>query len=337
MAGAAVSAFKTAGDHTLAGGVSWQHERAEDYSYVRSFKFSEGFIDPAESGSLLTDPQVKNDDMALFLQDVWSLSEPLTVTLGARFDEFESFGSYFNYRAAMVYSPEINHTWKLLYGTAIRTPSFREYLKVSDSMNFIQPPLKAERIKTMELGYLFRNNNISADVTLFNNRLEDFIREQPTPDGEDEYFVNSAGSKDLYGIESLLEYRPVDKLVMSLTAAYVDARNSCYSELPYIANWTGSGNVNYQFLSQHQIGFSLIYNSERRDLNAHQDDTAERFLLANLNVAGQLSQSLNYQFGVDNIFDKKVFDPAADYGNQYNTEKTRREIWLRLEWTPEFL
>jgi hypothetical protein len=36
--------------------------------------------------------------------------------------------------------------------------------------------------------------------------------------------------------------------------------------------------------------------------------------------------------GIDNLFDQRVDDPAADFAAQHNLERSEREIWGRLEW-----
>jgi outer membrane receptor for ferrienterochelin and colicin len=62
------------------------------------------------------------------------------------------------------------------------------------------------------------------------------------------------------------------------------------------------------------------------------DDDPDSFTIANIFGSGQITSALSYGFGIDNIFDKKVFDPAADFGGQHNTERSEREFWLRLQW-----
>jgi outer membrane receptor for ferrienterochelin and colicin len=333
MAGATVTGFKRLFEkHVTALGMSWQHERAEDMDFDRYFRFDQGFLDPPVSGSLLSDPDISNNDYALFVQDVWELTPMVNLTLGGRYDNFEQFGDYFNYRGALVYEPDARQTWKLLYGTAIRTPSFREYLKVLEGTDFIAPIPEPEKIESLELAYLYEWAQANLSVTLFHNEVEDFIHEVPTPDGEDEYFANSDNTRHMNGIESLLNYSLNEDLMLRLTASYLDAEDSEMGEVPYLASWTGSLNLNYRYSSKHNLGFSVIYNDDRPDTNSFVDDDPDSFTIANIFGSGQFTSALSYGFGIDNIFDKKVFDPAADFGTQHNTERSEREYWLRLQW-----
>ena len=105
-------------------------------------------------------------------------------------------------------------------------------------------------------------------------------------------------------------------------------------KLPYLASWNGSLGLDYQYRTNHSVGMSLFYNSSRSDTNAYPADDPGAFVLTNLFASGRISHALNYRLGIDNLFDKKVYDPAADFGGQYNTEKSEREIWAQLQWSP---
>jgi outer membrane receptor for ferrienterochelin and colicins len=333
MAGSTITGFKRLfDDHTLALGLNWMHTEAIDMDFERRFYFSKGFLNPPETGSLLTDPNVGNDDYAVFIQDVWNLHPQLDLTLGGRFDHFEEFGSHFNYRAALVYTPTERQTVKVLYGTAIRTPTFREYLKVLET-DFVPPVPDPERIKSVELGYLYQWDRANLNITLFNNQVDDYIYEVPTPDHKDEYFANSKDPWEMRGAEALLQYRPTEKLDLRFSGSYLYAENPAIGDLPYLSAWAGNFSLNYNYLEDHRLGFALNYQSERADTNSVAYDDPGDFLVANLFGSGRINRNLSYAYGVDNVFDSRIYDPAADFGRQHNTERSGREIWGRITWS----
>lgn len=334
MAGVDLTGFRRLQKHVLAVGMSWRHERAQGMDFARYFHYSDGFLDPPVRGSLLSEPSIRNDDYALFVQDVWDLSSDLSLTLGGRYDRFDRFGGHFNYRAALVFNPDDQQTWKLLYGTAIRTPSFREYLKVLEGTDFLAPALDPERIRSLELGYLYQWEQANLSITLFNNEVKDYIHEVPTPDGADEYFANSDDPWRLRGVETLFQLRPVEHLDLRLGVAYLDAEERHVGELPYLAPWSGSFNLNYEFPAHRDLGVSLFYNGRRKDTNGYTEDDPNAFVLVNVHTTGPIDKRWSYAIGIDNLFDKRVYDAAADFGSQHNTEKSEREIWARLEWRP---
>ncbi len=337
MAGASLTLLKQFQDHTLAGGVSWNYEKADQSDYTRHYHYSRGFLNPAKTGDLLSRPGISNDDYAAFLQDIWQIHPDLSLTLSGRFDHFEQFGGYFNHREALVYTPDNQQTWKLQYGTAIRTPGFREYLKVLEDTSFEPPQVDAERIAMAELGYLYQWDDASVNVNLFKSQIDDFIQEVPTPGpvSTDEYFANSDMVYRIHGAELLLNLRPIQKLHTRLGISYLET-DSEKGSLPYVAAWTGSLQTDYQLDHNHIIGASLVYNSSRCDTNNY-DDAADAFATVNLFGSGQLTRQLDYSFGIDNLFDKRVMDPAADFGKQYNNERSERELWFRLQWNHNVL
>lgn len=335
MMGVSLTGFKRVNSHTLALGASWNREEADHTNFQRWFSFSSGFLTPSETGDLLREPNISNDNYAVFVQDVWEINPVLTATLGGRYDQFDQFDNYGNYRGALVYSPDIKHTWKLLYGTAIRTPSFREYLKVLEGTSFQAPVPDAESIESLEFSYIYKDAVKNINITLFKNNFEDFIREVPTPDNADEYFANSSATLRLQGAEVLLGIQPVERVHLRLSASYVDSGSREWGSLPYIANWTGSFKAEYEITAAHRIGLSVIYNSHKDDDNGIDDD-AENFAITNLYGSGEIGPSLSYRFGIDNLFDDREFDPAADFGGQHNTERSEREVWVGLTWTPSF-
>lgn len=336
MAGASVTGLKRWNDHVLAAGISWQYEKADRTDFERFFHFRDGFLNPTRNGNLLSEPGITNNNYATFVQDVWELNPNLSLTIGGRYDHFEQFGGYFNYRAAAVMTPDPQQTWKLQYGTAIRTPTFREYLKVLENTSFQPPAVDAEEIHQLELGYLYQWDEANLSLNLFQSQLRDFIQEVPTPDNEDEYFANSDDTYRMHGMEALFNARPTEKLNLRLGLSYLKSDTPA-GELPYLATWSGSVQVDYQYHPDHTIGFSVIHNNSRPDTNSFTTDDAEAFVIANLFGFGQITPALNYTFGVDNLFDEEAFDPAADFGSQHNNERSEREIWIRLQWDKDFL
>lgn len=335
MAGASLTLLKQYSPHTLAGGLSWQYEQAENTNYTRHYHYSSGFLTTPETGNLLSEPGIANNDYAAFLQDIWEISPEINLTAGGRYDHFEKFGGYFNHRTALVYTPDSQKTWKIQHGTAIRTPGFREYLKVLEGTLFKPPIVDAERITLTELGYRYQWDKANLNINLFKSRIDDFIQEVPTPDDADEYFTNSSSVYRMQGVELLLNLRPTTKLNTHIGISYLETQTDDGS-LPYLASWIGSLQTDYQLTPDHMLGASMIYNSNREDSNSF-DDNAKSFATLNMFGSGRLTRELDYSFGIDNLFDKKVMDPAADFGTQHNNERSEREIWFRLQWNQDLL
>ncbi len=105
--------------------------------------------------------------LSIYAQSKHSLTEQVSATLGARYDQYSDFGHSINPRLALLYSPVHTTQLKFLYGEAFRAPSLRQ-LSGSDSGN---PNLTAEKIKTAELAWLqsYPAQKLQTTLTYFHN------------------------------------------------------------------------------------------------------------------------------------------------------------------------
>ncbi|MDH5509638.1 MAG: TonB-dependent receptor [Nitrospinota bacterium] len=332
--GATATYFKRLGErHNITLGASVSQGRAENMDYSLYWHYKRGLLDTPESGSLLSDPQAVYNDYAAYAQYVWNASDSLSVTLGGRFDGYSVFGNHLSYRSAMVWTPSEEQVVKLLYGTAIRTPVYREYLKVMEDSSFVPPVPAPEGMRTIEVGYSYQWDTAALGLTAFRNFFEHYIQETSTPNGGDEYFSNSGDEWIMSGLEALLQIHPTHDLHVRLSATYIDAERADTGKLPYLAQLTGGLAVDYQYLPSHFAGFTLYHYSDRKDTNDYTDDDSGAFFMLSVTAFGRITDRLGYSIGADNLLDERVYDPAADFSSRHNTEKTRREIWLKLEYS----
>ena len=124
---------------------------------------------------------------ALYAQDEFTINSKLIFNAGLRFDHYDTFGGTLNPRLALIYSPAIKTTIKLLYGHAFRAPSFYELFWKQSGASKANPHLKPETINTPEivleqqLGKHFRftaagfNYNISDLITQQTDPLDDLL------------------------------------------------------------------------------------------------------------------------------------------------------------------
>jgi len=91
---------------------------------------------PAQLG--LSVPHVTRRNEAVFVDDSWSLRTRTLLSAGVRYDRLSHFDNQFSYRAGLTHQMEYVYA-KLLYGTAFRSPSYREYLSVTAFNDTLQP------------------------------------------------------------------------------------------------------------------------------------------------------------------------------------------------------
>ncbi len=107
----------------------------------------------------------------LFIQDIWTLSDTLELTAGARHDDYSDFGSTVNPRLALVWNNSDHFTTKMMYGQAFRAPSFVEI------QNTTSGTLEPETSETVELGFSYiASDAFTLGMNLFKYDMENIIK-----------------------------------------------------------------------------------------------------------------------------------------------------------------
>lgn len=131
---------------------------------------------------LVTD-KYKQDTFALFAEDEWSLTDDLMLTLGARYDHHDAFGSHISPRGYLVWNPTENWTLKGGVSRGYRTPRLNQLHGGINSIsgqgtniNVGNPQLHPEVSTSSELGVHYDSlQGWAVGVTGFHNRIRDKI------------------------------------------------------------------------------------------------------------------------------------------------------------------
>lgn len=130
------------------------------------------------------------EQWALFAENEWRISDALNLTLGARHDDHNIFGSQLSPRAYLVWNASQSWVFKGGYSEGYRSPNVEDLtpgIKGFGGQGTIPllgtPELQPETSATTELGvYYAAANGFSANLTLFNNDFKDKIaRGTPIP------------------------------------------------------------------------------------------------------------------------------------------------------------
>jgi len=120
---------------------------------------------------------------AFFAQDESRPHPRLGVTLGLRYDRYESFGGTFNPRTAAVLHLSDNQRLKFIYGSAFRAPTPYD-LAYEGVGQLANENLSPERVRGFEVAAETRaGNHGQASIAVFQNRIEQLIRQSLLEDG----------------------------------------------------------------------------------------------------------------------------------------------------------
>lgn len=120
---------------------------------------------------------------AIFVEDSWQVLDPLTMTLGARYDHHNIFGDQISPRAYLTFSQNDNWTIKGGVSTGYKTPKPNELFAGITGFGgqgvnpFVgTPDLQPETSVNYEIGTYFDNlDNFSSNITVFFNDFNDKI------------------------------------------------------------------------------------------------------------------------------------------------------------------
>jgi iron complex outermembrane receptor protein len=179
-------------------------------------------------------------------------------------------GTNFSPRLALLFLPNENHTFRLVYSEAIRTPDFHENnLDYSYRATNITPPgileepfvlemkkslgdLHEEHIRSREFGYygLWFNRMLELDMKVFNDDLTDLISENLA---NVDLTPSNTTSLNQTGFEAEVNFHATSKLRLHANFAQINSHGSTRGDAQNISN--------EQSLTPHHVGSAgAIYN-----------------------------------------------------------------------------
>lgn len=307
---------------------------------------------------MLQEAGVVQTNIAGFGQSIIPIIDPLTLTLGLRFDTFTKFDPQLNGRAALVYDITEKSTVKFLAGTAVRTPSLREWNKDLEDTDWIAPVPKSENLTTYELSYNQLVGNAYFDITLFQNSFTNMLLEQDTPPhssdssgGADEYFYNSEDIVKMQGVELNAKYR-LNRLVVGASGSYLITDDGTGEEVENVRTVNYALNASYNYFKGHTLiaginGATKPANyteiSDDKYLPGYVDSTGVSteapgfddptpWLYVNLTLTGPIIKNLSYTLGMRNITDALVYDSYFSSKKYRHIERQDKKLWLTLDY-----
>jgi iron complex outermembrane receptor protein len=299
----------------------------------------QNFTDTPDAGA----PEINRDDMYIFLQDTWKLSQEWELTSGIRYDKYSDFGKTINPRLALVWQPLPAFTSKLLFGSAFRAPTFDELYINNDVTMMGNPNLKPETIETWELALSYvATETLHFSFNLFSFDIEDKILYPNAPQGSNVMFMaQNAGNWEGYGLEFETRWKMTNKSNLWFNYAFQNSEDQdieqelgnspthqAYLRTDWLVfpNWFLNGQLNWQ------ADWSRQPNDPRDKIDAS--------VTMNLNLRYKNINQNRWSFavGVRNLFDEDVKNRSIgpdsngriSMPNDYPLD--RRSYWLEMKY-----
>lgn len=311
-------------NHMLMGGVFFQNTKIIKDKTFRNYTInSPESIEWFEHTGLLKDKKHRNQQ-AIYIQDIWDITDDIAITTGIRYDYFSDVDEAFSPRIAGVYSINNSNILKMQYSRSFRPPSFFE------AYGYMSPyVLKPETVDTYEIGYIFKYDESTFKATLFKSYMNDMIIQHY----RSYYFENLKDKAKVDGLE--LEYEWKSKYFkVNLNGAFYDTHNEeTNSDFSLSSKFIGNIYGTYLFNSNNHLTLWCHYLSKKPRL----ENDSNGFIPSQdyLNITYKMKfKEVELNLGVKNLFNK-IQDTLYMPLNPKNSDDIPymgQSIWLNFNY-----
>ncbi|MFW2174510.1 TonB-dependent receptor domain-containing protein [Acinetobacter guillouiae] len=260
---------------------------ATQYFKGHNITFGGQWWDASIKDGLRVNKEVSFQQLGLFAEDTWALTPDLALTMGLRFDNHDTFGSFWTPRAYLVWNANDNWTLKGGYSEGYKAPRLERLTNGVYNIGrqgavpfFGSPNLKPETSNNFELGTYFNNgSNFDANITAFFSQIKDKIVNGPVEMTCDANVNKDVCEKEMANLGTPWQMRPADtgKRAWDLTRP-INAR-----EAEIYGVETG---LNWEFVPTWKFGLNYTWTvaeiKDKKNGNPPLNDTPKHMVNASL-------------------------------------------------------
>ena len=267
---------------------------------------------------------------AAYFQDEITLGKSLTLNAGFRYDYYSHLDSSTDPRAALVYRPWSQTSFKLMYGEAFRVPNVFE-LYYNDPPNLPNPALKPERIRTTEFAWeQSLSRRVWLSTSAFYTRMDDLITAEPV--GTDLQKYQNLQDLTSAGAEQEIRGQLPTGLEASASYSFQETKDRLTHQL--LSN--SPCNLFKLTLSQPFLRdrfFVSVDAQYRGRIQTLLGSDVSPFTVVNATVLGRkLGKHADLSASVYNLLDKKYFDPPSNENLQMPIQQDGRNFRITVTW-----
>ena len=265
---------------------------------------------------------------ALFLQNERKLSSHWRLDLGMRWDGSAYRRSFVSPRAALIYQPSVDWTYKFLYGRAFRNPSVFDLFFDDGQTAVANPNARPEKVDTIEADVERRlGKRMNLVTAAYAYRLRDFLIGVYTPDGIAQ--TQNAGKIHAKGFEVELQARPSAWLEAAASYSIQQADDDFAKvELPNSPRHLAKLHFAVPLGRKFDLSSGMQYISSRATLAGASVPPA---YLADFTVTSRrLLSNFDIRAGLRNAFNRNYSDPIALNPRVDSMQQTGRTFFVEL-------
>lgn len=343
------------GEHLIVTGINLFDETSYSFTYEGFKDNSTNLVDKNKAKGVI--PKASRTGVGIFIQDEVSLFDNIMFKTGLRLDKIKASAPYdeqfqysgvsntdsgFSGNMGLVYNLTSNFVVFGNLGTAFRAPSILErffYGVHQDSVDIGNPNLKFEKGKNFDLGFRFRGNKIETQLSLFKNRVANYISstfsgEIDSQTGLEIHTWENLNTVELTGGEFEFIYLINNYFMWTTTVSSVvgkDKSNNLYlSEIPPLKIFNSlklnSISLKNGFILSGKINALTVLNQNKT--GEFEDETPGYTVL---NLLSEIKhKNITFSFAIKNITDKSYHDHLSRI--RHMNEQQGRSLNLNLKY-----
>lgn len=275
----------------------------------------------------------------VFSQLDYEASENVSLSLSARADWHNEYGTQFSPRISMLYNPE-NWTVRGSYGKGFFAPTpFIEDIEDA-GLSHLEPleNIEEEHANTASIDISYAFDSVETSVTFFSSDVEnvtelEVINQQLTPSDKNVRIVNAPGQSEIRGAEFLLRYRWND---IKLTGSYLytDASKQSSSgtgrvPLTLTPEHSAGAVIMWEEHGSHLVGFEAYYTGTQHLENNPYRDKSDAYW--HLGLLGQITVGrISYFVNAENLLNvRQTKEDSLILPQQAPSGRWTTDIWSR--------
>lgn len=258
----------------------------------------------------------QNIDHLAFEAKSYLFDEALTLTYGARIDDYPDFGRQLSPRFSAVYELDHHTAVKMIYGNAFRAPIVGE--KVGFRHVSGNPSIDPEEIDSYELVYARKSSHWSQEWLVYQSYLKKGI--SIVPDASQSlpktHIYENSSEQEARGVEARINYINRQWSIKA-NFAYIESYNNTL-DIPHTSypKWITNIDIAYQWAKSTNIAlsnqlFGGHYLGDETTANGQELEKGNTYIRSDIRVSQDLNKQLQAWLSVKNIFDKNNRLPSV--------------------------
>lgn len=310
-----------------------------DEGHDNQIEFEGGWVD--EGGHDYT-------NFAVYIQDIYYPIKKIGITVGARYDVESQIGGMFNPRLGVVWNVMPKTYFKLLYGSAYRSPAGSQQYQLSGFATGYED-LKPERIQTFEASLSYRMKKMITQVNVFRNDITDMIYAEkyitsnvlatpPNRNMGENIAMGIEIENKIYFTKYINTFLNYSYTMSENTDDFSDGTSQTYDHIDVAPHKLNAG-INFTFRKFFNFSTNIKYRSEMAKFFTYNEENEKVEVSKNsvgdyaivnctFRIAPGLLKGLEFSASAYNVFDTKYYSQESSL--TYAPEQGNRQFIFKL-------